>query len=66
MNKSEKIGSFHVKKSDYDVYTLGSDPAQTANVGGGELRGLTALVADKKGKYASGKKLRALTLVPSW
>jgi len=54
-SKTQKLGTFNAKKTDYEVYSLGEDPQEAARVGAGEMKSLTALFADKRQKtYSAG------------
>lgn len=52
---SAKVALFEHKKKDYEVYTLGDNTEDVSNIGAGEMRNMTALLANKRKKYTAGR-----------
>ena len=52
---SEKLAEFQHKKNDYEIYSLTDNTEDVSNIGAGEMRNMTALLANKRKKYKSGK-----------
>lgn len=51
---SEKIADFQHKKSDYEIYSLTDNTQDVSDIGAGEMRNMTALLANKRKKYSAG------------
>ncbi|KAK9894488.1 hypothetical protein P389DRAFT_97249 [Cystobasidium minutum MCA 4210] len=50
---SEKIADFQHKKSDYEIYSLTDNTQDVSDIGAGEMRNMTALLANKRKKYSA-------------